>query len=145
MPKILVELFYANWCGHCKNVAPLWGVNKKSDDSSDENSQIGGTPLLYNDNELLKIATFEAHEVNENSKYFKENGVEGFPTIKIQIDGDKNGEKYDYNGDRDYDSIKKHISVIHNKKIQKGGGIDYKYKYEKYKSKYDALKKSMQK
>lgn len=59
----LVE-FYAPWCGHCRNLAPtMKKVAKRL-------------------NELVQVVTVNC-DVESNKPLCAENGVEGFPTLKV--------------------------------------------------------------
>jgi len=82
---VLVE-FYAPWCGHCKQLAPIW-------------DQLGEA---YKDNAEIVIAKMDstANEL-ENVK------VQGFPTIKLFKKGDN--QIIDYNGQRTLEGFKKFL------------------------------------
>ncbi len=96
-----VTLYYANWCGHCKTFKPVWNSLKP-----------------YFDKYNIQYQEFE-EEVNND--IIKNNKIEGFPTIVIE----KNGVKYDYNGERSVDGLIREL--IPN--IQLGGSkIIRKYK-----------------
>lgn len=74
----LVE-FYAPWCGHCKNLAPIW---------AEVATELKGK---------VKVAALDAtvHTVTAN-KY----NIRGFPTIKVFAAGKKDGTAEDYEGGR---------------------------------------------
>jgi len=78
--------FYAPWCGHCKQLAPIW-------DKLGEH---------FKDDESIVIAKSDA-TLNE----FAGVEVQGFPTIKYFPKGEK--QIVDYNGGRDLDSFVKFI------------------------------------
>jgi len=82
---VLVE-FYAPWCGHCKQLAPIW-------------DQLGEA---YKDNADIVIAKMDStgNEL-ENVK------VQGFPTIKLFKKGDN--QIIDYNGQRTLEGFKKFL------------------------------------
>merc|ERR1712072_1684923 len=83
--NVLVE-FYAPWCGHCKQLAPVWdklGEHFKDDDS-------------------VVIAKSDA-TLNE----FDGVEVQGFPTLKYFPKGE--AAMMDYNGGRDLDSLIKFV------------------------------------
>jgi protein disulfide-isomerase A1 len=82
---VLIE-FYAPWCGHCKQLAPIW-------------DQLGEA---YEDNANIVIAKMDstANEL-ENVK------VQGFPTIKLFKKGDN--AIIDYNGPRTLEGFKKFL------------------------------------
>merc|ERR1711902_267212 len=82
---VLVE-FYAPWCGHCKQLAPIWDkLGEKFADSDD-----------------VVIAKMDstANEL-ENIK------VQGFPTIKLFKKGDN--KVVDYNGERTLEGFSKFL------------------------------------
>jgi thiol-disulfide isomerase/thioredoxin len=132
--NILVELFRAEWCGHCKSFVDVW-------------------EKLINE---LPGVTFKKYEhTTENDKEkkeFEKNNINSFPTIIITTQN-----KQQYKGERTFEAIKEFIENLNSEnakpsddmeihedeEMQDGGGIDYKYKYEKYKSKYEALKKQL--
>jgi len=69
--------FYAPWCGHCKNLAPTW------------------TEMAE---EINPDAEWEAQIVSVDCTQHKEvcsdNGVKGYPTLKLFIPGVAEGTKY---------------------------------------------------
>merc|ERR1711912_17814 len=73
---VLVE-FYAPWCGHCKQLAPIW-------------DKLGEK---YKDHESIVIA-----KMDSTANELEEVKVQGFPTIKLFKKG--TNEVVDYNGDR---------------------------------------------
>ena len=84
----LVE-FFAPWCGHCKNLAPVFEDLAKDFDFAKDK---------------VSIAKVDADAEKELGKRF---GVQGFPTLKW-FDG-KSESPEDYNGGRDLDSLKDFI------------------------------------
>ena len=138
--NINVALFYANWCGHCRNFYkkdsdgnPLSvedaGVNTWQHIKSNL-TEVGGT----------KVTCFEKEE-SECSEKDKEL-VEGWPTLIIKL----NNNVYKYNGHRTLDDIKQSIlrgieQLKEGKELVGGNNIkyyniDYKQKYKKYKKLY---------
>merc|ERR1711934_739413 len=73
---VLVE-FYAPWCGHCKQLTPIW-------------DELGEK---YKDHETIVIA-----KMDSTANELEEEKVQGFPTIKLFKKG--TNEIVDYNGDR---------------------------------------------
>merc|ERR1711915_990607 len=82
---VLVE-FYAPWCGHCKQLAPIW-------------DKLGEK---YKDSETVVIA-----KMDSTANELEEAKVQGFPTIKLFKKG--TNEIVDYNGDRTVDGFSKFL------------------------------------
>merc|ERR1712121_565247 len=82
---VLVE-FYAPWCGHCKQLAPIW-------------DKLGEK---YKDHESIVIA-----KMDSTANELEEVKVQGFPTIKLFKKG--TNEIVDYNGDRTEDGFSKFL------------------------------------
>lgn len=84
----LVE-FFAPWCGHCKNLAPVYEELAQS----------------YATSKNVQIAKVDADAERDLGKRY---GVQGFPTLKW-FDG-KSDKPVDYDGGRDLESLTKFIS-----------------------------------
>lgn len=84
----LVE-FFAPWCGHCKNLAPVY--------------EELGQAFAFSDK--VQIAKVDADAHRSLGKQFD---VQGFPTLKY-FDG-KSEKPTDYNGGRDLDSLSAFIT-----------------------------------
>jgi|TARA_B110000967_G_C18871075_1_gene555444 thiol-disulfide isomerase/thioredoxin len=63
-------LFYANWCGHCKTMKPLW------DDASQE----------VGNEKMIKVDVGEG--TSEQKKMMEKYDVQGFPTILVFENGE---------------------------------------------------------
>lgn len=85
----LVE-FFAPWCGHCKNLAPVY--EQLAQDFSGAKDKIS-------------IAKVDADAEKSLGKRF---GIQGFPTIKY-FDG-KSDKPEDYSGGRDLESLTEFIT-----------------------------------
>jgi protein disulfide-isomerase A6 len=86
----LVE-FFAPWCGHCKNLAPVY--------------EELATAFTASGNKVT-IANVDADKHKDLGKRF---GVQGFPTLKW-FDGKPGSEPEDYNGGRDLESLSAFVS-----------------------------------
>merc|ERR1712142_1095028 len=82
---VLVE-FYAPWCGHCKQLAPIW-------------DKLGEK---YKDHESIVIA-----KMDSTANELEEVKVQGFPTIKLFKK--ETNEIVDYNGDRTEEGFSKFL------------------------------------
>ena len=85
----LVE-FFAPWCGHCKNLAPVYEELASTFDFAKDKVSIG------------KV------DADEHKVLGKKFGVQGFPTLKW-FNG-KSDKPEDYNGGRDLESLSKWIT-----------------------------------
>lgn len=85
----LVE-FFAPWCGHCKNLAPVY-------------EELAQAFAFAEDK--ITIAKVDADEHRDLGKKY---GVQGFPTIKF-FDG-KSNKPEEYNGGRDLESLSAFIT-----------------------------------
>ena len=85
----LVE-FFAPWCGHCKNLAPVY--------------EELATAFSHAENKVT-VAKVDADENRELGKRFS---IQGFPTIKW-FDG-KSDKPIEYDGGRDLESLSSWIT-----------------------------------
>lgn len=79
----LVE-FFAPWCGHCKNLAPIWAQ--------------AATELKGK----VKLGALDATVHTEMAQKYN---IRGFPTIKVFSAGKKDGSAEDYEGGRTVSDI----------------------------------------
>lgn len=84
--KIQICLYFAEWCGHCKNFKPTWNLLKNK----------------YKRNKNYEFIDYDCTNSNVGDPRDK-NMVEGFPTIIIE----KNGKRIRYEGDRSMSAIEK--------------------------------------
>jgi len=82
---VLVE-FYAPWCGHCKQLTPIW-------------EKLGEK---YQDSEDIVIA-----KMDSTANELEDIKIQGFPTIKLFAKGDN--KVIDYNGERTLDGFSKFL------------------------------------
>ena len=89
-----ITLYHSEWCSHCRDFKPVWDKLK---------------PLLKKNN-----IEYNSYEYPNDLINFIKDGVEEFPTIKIN----KNGTDYEYKGEREYKKIKKELL---DENVQTGG------------------------
>ena len=80
---IIMVKFYAPWCGHCKSFAPEYEKAAKE---------------IKEQKKPYVLAKLDA---TEHKKAAEKHNVQGFPTIKLFI----NGNPIDFNGDRTADGV----------------------------------------
>jgi thiol-disulfide isomerase/thioredoxin len=89
--KVDLYLFKASWCGHCINFIPTWDkINKEF-------------------NNKINIKTYDVDSTKDKA-IFDEYEIQGFPTLILN----NNNQKIEYNGPRDYNSIKEFIQQYAN-------------------------------
>ena len=84
-------LFYANWCGHCKNMKPNW-VNAANQ---------------VNTNGQQKMVMVDLGDKDElaQEQLRKDYNIRGYPTI-VDLDGGK--QVGEYSGERSVEALKNH-------------------------------------
>merc|ERR1712111_176222 len=82
---VLVE-FYAPWCGHCKQLMPIW-------------DKLGEK---FADNEEIVVA-----KMDSTANELEDIKIQGFPTIKLFRKGDN--KVIDYNGERTLEGFTKFL------------------------------------
>mgnify|MGYP001980671703 CR=1 FL=1 len=82
-------LFYADWCGHCKKIKPVWDELKRKIDLDNNNIK------------LMKVECGKPTEKKEHADIMKKYDIKGYPTI-ITF---KDGVGTEYTGNRDKDSM----------------------------------------
>lgn len=140
MSTVELQLYYANLCGHCKVFKPTWEIIQK---------ELPKEPKFHD----IKISFYDCEDTfianDSKAKDCEKSGIsiKSYPTIILKVDT----EYHVYTFDRSYDTIKQFILCKLNKangkecdifkpeSEQKGGGIDYRNKYKKYKELYHDL------
>lgn len=84
MSNIEVELYYANWCPHCVNFKSDWKKFKKAVDG--------------------KIVCRQ-YEESEHKELMAKKNINGFPTLRIIVDG--NMEEYE--GQRNFETLYNYV------------------------------------
>lgn len=100
--NVLVE-FYASWCGHCKNLAPIW-------------EKIGST---FANEENCVIAKIDADEERDIGSEFD---ISGFPTIKFFPAGES--EPIPYEGGRTEAAFVEFLNKHCGTQRKVGGGLE---------------------
>lgn len=100
----LVE-FFAPWCGHCKNLAPIY--NKLATSLKD----------------MVNVAAIDCDE-ESNKSVCGQYGIQGFPTIKVMRPktnkaGGRSFSVEDYSGQRTVKAIAEHVTSIMPSKVRK--------------------------
>lgn len=92
-PNSALVMFYADWCGACKNTKPHWEELTQNFDG-------------YNNVKIMKI------NADENNELVQLHGVSGLPTIKFCPNGVENSEGVIYKGDRTLQSLVQFLQQV---------------------------------
>lgn len=106
MTNIKLELFHANWCGHCKTFLPEWKKFAKE---------------ISNDAHVT-VADYE-HSAPNFNQFANIDGkaIAGFPTVKITV----NGSEYEYNKERTAESLHNTVKELKQAATQSGGAMPH--------------------
>lgn len=92
---INITLYYAGWCGHCKDFMPTW--HKMGDDKNAQKN------IVFNEYEDIEIENINPEDKTINGMDVRGNG---FPTIRIRFDD----SDYIYQGRRTPENI--YMSIL---------------------------------
>jgi len=115
--------FYANWCGHCKSLAPEWEKLISAFKNKDKDLAIVSieSDAFTSDKNHAKYAEIQRDfkDIYTFMAEVKKKGIDvnGFPTIGMI----KNKEWKPYSGERTHDAMVNFIKEHLTKKIQGGG------------------------
>ena len=87
-------MFYAPWCGYCKETMPKW-------------KKIENMDLKDSKNRKVKIMKYNCEENKDIASKYK---IRGYPTLKYFANG-ITGESIDYNSERSINNFKKFIKT----------------------------------
>lgn len=109
---IVITLYHADWCKHCRDFMPIWETMKTNEKAK---RNIG----------YIEYESEEIKELPEKMRKVDGKEIEGFPTIKITIDG----KEYNYMDKRDADTIYRFIrktlnDVLYNNVTQTSNTTD---------------------
>jgi thiol-disulfide isomerase/thioredoxin len=94
--KKSMVLYYADWCGHCREFKPVWNKAKEMFSNSD--------------------VEFIEYEATKHPEVMTKNQIGGFPTIRAQVTAKINGkEMTDYNeytSDRSFESFSNFVQQL---------------------------------
>ena len=96
--KLNVTLFYAHWCGHCKQfIKESWGkLNKQFEDSDD-----------------VQLNEVDCTDVKSRIQTPGGNDIEGFPTLVFNyIDANGDLQEEEYKGGRTVTHVTAHIKKV---------------------------------
>ena len=98
--EVIVVLFYAPWCGHCKTFKPHFEkAMGELDGKKATKSEIKG--------KTVRFAKIDCDE-EKNKPLAEKYNIKGYPTVKILSD---NGAAIEYDGDRSADGMRKYLTV----------------------------------
>ena len=70
--KKTLVMFYADWCGHCKKLKPIW------DETSKEVNEADGSSV-----KMIKVNCGEPNKNETHKEIMKKYEIAGYPTIKL--------------------------------------------------------------
>jgi len=96
--EVIVALFYAPWCGHCKTFKPVFqDAMTQLDGKKSKNSSFSG-----------KTVRLSMIDCDENPDIGKKYSIGGYPTVKILKD---DGSDMEYTGGRSLEGMKKFLVI----------------------------------
>ncbi len=98
--NVWIVEFYAPWCGHCKNLAPVYVEAAKKLKKAKED-----------------VIKFGAVDCTKEEQLCRKYGVNGYPTLKTFV----NGKTKSYEGAREVDAIISHMQYVKDSRSTKGG------------------------
>ena len=94
--KVLIRLYYTDWCPHCQSAMPEWDNFKKKYDNE-----------LVND-VILNIVETDCSNEDDVKLLLAENNISSYPTVKMY----KNDEVIDFDAKISYDNLEQFIDMM---------------------------------
>ena len=91
-----IVMFYADWCGHCKKLKPVWDETAKVVNGDEENGC-----------KLIKVNCGDPGNNESHKALMDKYGIKGYPTIKVF----ENGESKEYEGERTKEGILSYLGL----------------------------------
>lgn len=91
-----LALFYADWCGHCKKIKPVW------DEVSKEVNEGEATGV-----KMIKVNCSNPAENEAQKAVMEKYNIQGYPTILVF----ENGKHSEYSGERTAEAFKKELGL----------------------------------
>jgi hypothetical protein len=103
MASLVLTLYFANWCGHCGPLKPVW--NELTNNIKDMGNKYNGVKII-----VKKIEDSDAQKTG-GAKINGED-IEGYPTIKFGLTAGGESKEYEYLKERDVDTVIDYVKKV---------------------------------